>query len=92
MKTSYDDVHAYNLGCDPLTKGKDLLEIARALDLSVVGVQFEIEPEGKNLAYTNIIKLAKEVFDIASSVGFNFNQLSLGSGFPPESLSEVSCS
>lgn len=61
----------------------EALLTAKSLKLNVVGVSFHV---GSNChssdTYYNSIKDAKRVFDLAKELGFNFNLLDIGGGFP----------
>ncbi|XP_076367970.1 ornithine decarboxylase-like isoform X2 [Tachypleus tridentatus] len=60
-----------------------LLEVARELELDVVGVSFHL---GSNCAdkikYDKAIHSARQVFDKAISMNFNMTILNIGGGFP----------
>ena len=62
---------------------KALLEAALKLELNVIGVSFHVGSGCTDAsAYADAIKRAKSVFDEAKEVGFNFNLLDIGGGFP----------
>lgn len=62
---------------------KPLLEEALRLNLNVIGVSFHVGSDCHDAnAYSDAIKRAKEVFDEGKEVGFNFNLLDIGGGFP----------
>lgn len=62
---------------------EQVLNVAKNMMLNVVGVSFHV---GSNchdtMTYHNSIKDAKQVFDIAARIGFTFNVLDIGGGFP----------
>lgn len=89
VRSLFDEEMSYNFGCDPDTSYKKLLKLACSLNLNVVGIHFNIEPEGKQEAYSKTIELARKLFDVATSVGYDFNLLSLGRGFPTDCLNEL---
>ncbi|GIX79555.1 ornithine decarboxylase [Caerostris extrusa] len=69
-------------GCD-LDKTNDLLNFARSLDLTVVGVSFHIgsliqDPKD----FEEAIKLSRSVFDAAKSMDMKLTVLDIGGGFP----------
>lgn len=69
-------------GC-PMNDVADTLKYAKFHDLNVVGVSFHVgsaclDPK----SYSNAIKRAKEIFDMAKEIGYNFNILDIGGGFP----------
>uniref|UniRef100_A0A6P7GGV8 Ornithine decarboxylase 1-like n=1 Tax=Diabrotica virgifera virgifera TaxID=50390 RepID=A0A6P7GGV8_DIAVI len=79
------DVHSplgNKFGCDPITEAPELLRIARSLDLDVVGVCFHVgsgcrEPP----AYCRAISAARDIFDFAETLGYNFSLLDIGGGY-----------
>ncbi|GFS57813.1 ornithine decarboxylase [Trichonephila inaurata madagascariensis] len=69
-------------GCE-LDEVSHLLDVAKDLNLNVVGVSFHVgcncqEP----LAYHKAIESAKNVFGLGRDRGFNMNVLDIGGGFP----------
>ncbi|XP_072387904.1 ornithine decarboxylase 1-like [Diabrotica undecimpunctata] len=70
-------------GCDPITEAPELLRIARSLDLDVVGVSFHVgsgcrEPP----VFRRAISAARDIFDFAETLGYNFSLLDIGGGYP----------
>ncbi|KAJ8923913.1 hypothetical protein NQ315_006689 [Exocentrus adspersus] len=70
-------------GCNPITEAPELLRIARSLGINVIGVSFHVgsgcrEPE----AFQRAISAARDVFDYASTLGYQFHLLDLGGGYP----------
>lgn len=70
-------------GCDPITEAPELLRIAKSLDIDVVGVSFHVgsgcrEPP----VFRRAISAARDIFDYAETLGYNFNLLDIGGGFP----------
>lgn len=70
-------------GCDPLTEAPGLLRAAYELGINVIGVSFHVGSGcGDPPAFRKAIKLSRQIFDYADSIGFNFNLLDIGGGFP----------
>lgn len=70
-------------GADPKTEAGTLLEKAKSLGLNVIGVAFHIGSGSKDFTvYREAIACAKKIFDLGSNLGFNFNLLDVGGGFP----------
>eukprot|EP01120_Amphizonella_sp_Union-15-10_P004099 TRINITY_DN1463_c0_g2_i1.p1 TRINITY_DN1463_c0_g2~~TRINITY_DN1463_c0_g2_i1.p1 ORF type:complete len:409 (+),score=52.88 TRINITY_DN1463_c0_g2_i1:132-1358(+) len=60
-----------------------LLSIAKEIGANVVGVAFNLHPGCINAqAYEHAIQLARSAFDIAEQIGFNFEVLDIGGGYP----------
>ena len=60
-----------------------LLKLAKDLRVDVIGVSFHVgswcfDPSG----FTDAVKLARHVFDIALDFGYRFSLLDIGGGFP----------
>lgn len=71
-------------GCDPQTEAPILLELARDLGLSVVGVSFHVG-SGCNepAAFRRAINASAATFHLAQQLGFlNMYLLDIGGGFP----------
>ena len=61
----------------------ELLQIARDLDLAIVGVSFHVGSACFDAsAFSDAILVARQIFDVASTYGFNMCLLDLGGGFP----------
>jgi diaminopimelate decarboxylase len=76
-------------GCT-LEEAKLLIEMAKSLELDVVGVSFHVGGKcSEGNAFTRAIKDAKTVFEIGQSNGMDMNVLDIGGGFPG---SEGECS
>ncbi|XP_060536968.1 ornithine decarboxylase 1-like [Cylas formicarius] len=70
-------------GCDPVNDAPILLDVAKSLDLDVVGVSFHVGSGCREATvYRRAIATAREVFDYAASLGFNFYLLDIGGGYP----------
>lgn len=68
-------------GC-PMNNIKKVLGYARFLDLSVIGVSFHVGSCCLDASsFSDAIKRAKTVFDIAQEIGYNFHLLDIGGGF-----------
>lgn len=64
-----------------VTKG--LLELAKSLDLNIIGVSFHVGSGCFDaLAYRDAVQSARVVFDQASEVGYDLRLLDVGGGFP----------
>ena len=69
---------------------KELLELAKNLDLNVVGVSFHVgsgasDPE----SFTKAVKDSRFVFDQAADIGYDLKTLDVGGGFIGESFEEM---
>ncbi|CAI5737429.1 unnamed protein product [Hyaloperonospora brassicae] len=61
----------------------DLLTKAKSLQLDVVGVSFHVGSGCFNVdAYGHAVARARKVFDIGHAMGFDFELLDIGGGFP----------
>ncbi|ARF12269.1 ornithine decarboxylase [Klosneuvirus KNV1] len=62
---------------------KDILNVAKGLKINVIGVSFHVGSNCQSVdTYAESIKDAKDVFNIAKELGFNFQILNIGGGFP----------
>lgn len=67
----------------PLKQCCDLLKVANDLKLNVIGVSFHVGSGCYDAsAYATAVLAARSVFDVAVQIGFNFNLLDIGGGFP----------
>jgi ornithine decarboxylase len=67
----------------------ELLQLAKSLELNVVGVAFHVGSGATDpLAFHKAVRDARWVFDHAASLGFNFHTLDVGGGLVPESFEE----
>lgn len=72
-------------GCDPVVEAPHLLRLAYELGINVVGVSFHAGSGCRDApVFRRGIKGAREIFDFAASLGYNFNLLDIGGGFPGE--------
>lgn len=69
----------------------ELLKVAKEMDINVVGVCFHVGSGCEDAeAYNRAINDAREVFDFAEMIGYKFNLLDIGGGFPGSEDSPVS--
>ncbi len=67
----------------PIDRTRDLLTLAKSLGLNVIGVSFHVGSGCFNAsAYRDAVESARKVFDIGKEVGYEFNLLDVGGGFP----------
>lgn len=77
-------------GCDPFTEAPELLKLAKDFNLNVVGVSFHIGSSCEDYGtYCEAIKASRQIFDLASDLGFKFDILDLGGGFPGNNFSRI---
>lgn len=70
-------------GCDPITEAPKLLRLARTLGIEVIGVSFHVGSGcGEPNVFRRAISAARDIFDYASTLGFDFNLLDIGGGYP----------
>ncbi|KAI0234849.1 Ornithine decarboxylase [Lamellibrachia satsuma] len=69
-------------GCDANDAGH-LLRVAKEFDLNVIGVSFHVG-SGCNdaTAFSEAVASAHSVFQVAEDIGFHFDLLDIGGGFP----------
>uniref|UniRef100_T1IXP3 ornithine decarboxylase n=1 Tax=Strigamia maritima TaxID=126957 RepID=T1IXP3_STRMM len=76
-------------------KAEHLLKVAKELNLNVVGVSFHVGSGCQEAnALGDAIRVSRQIFDLGEAMGFNFNILDIGGGFPgqknaPITLDEV---
>lgn len=80
-------------GCDPTEEAPRLVKIARSLNLDLVGISFHV---GSGCAdfpiYYKAISHARDLFNFATTFGYELNLLDIGGGFPGDfgtSIDEV---
>ena len=62
---------------------KDLLTLAKSMNLNVVGVCFHVGSGCYDASqYYKALEYSRTVFDMAKEVGFNFDLIDIGGGFP----------
>ncbi|RHY22706.1 hypothetical protein DYB32_009424 [Aphanomyces invadans] len=67
-----------------------ILKHAKAIGSNVVGVSFHVGSGCSDAsAYTDAVVRAKKVFDIGASLGFNFELLDIGGGFPGDANAPI---
>lgn len=60
-----------------------MLEIARMLDLDVVGVSFHVGSGCRDPpVFRTAIMTARNIFEFAASLGYELNVVDIGGGFP----------
>ena len=60
-----------------------LLKLAKNMDLNVVGVSFHVGSGCMDAnQYYKALELCKNVFNSAKNIGYNFNIIDIGGGFP----------
>lgn len=65
------------------SKAKELLEVAKKLNLNVIGVSFHVGSGCYDASlFYEAVKSARTVFDQAADLGFKFHLLDVGGGFP----------
>lgn len=70
-------------GCDPFTEAPHIIKAARRMRLDVVGISFHVGSGCSDYPiYYKAIKIAKDLFDYAETIGYRFNLLDIGGGFP----------
>ncbi|XP_032665387.1 ornithine decarboxylase 1-like [Odontomachus brunneus] len=70
-------------GCDPINEAPNLLRLARALGLNVIGISFHVGSGCQDPpVYHRAIRHSKILFDIATDLGFKPYLLDIGGGYP----------
>ncbi|XP_055623592.1 ornithine decarboxylase 1-like [Toxorhynchites rutilus septentrionalis] len=70
-------------GCHPKQEGPQLLEYAKELGLNVIGISFHVGTgSSDHECFYGAIESARELFEFAKTIGFNFSLLDIGGGFP----------
>lgn len=88
IRVKFDDHKALYIlgkkfGVESDVEAEKLLRLAKSLELNVIGVAFHIGSGSKNFKiYQEGIAYSKHIFSIASNVGYNFNLVDIGGGFP----------
>lgn len=76
-------------GCHPKHATK-LLRVAKALDLDVVGVSFHVGSGCYDAtAFSAAVASSRTVFDMAKDVGYHFDLLDIGGGFPGQKSAKI---
>lgn len=69
----------------------NLLKLAKELGINVVGVSFHVGSGCFNAsAFKEAVLVARQVFDIGEKLGFDFNLLDVGGGFPGSDSTDIS--
>jgi len=90
IRIKYDSKEAHavlglKFGCDPNSEAPHLLKVAQKLGINVVGVSFHVGSGCQDSsAFHGAIAAARHVFDVASTMGYTFNLLDIGGGYPGE--------
>lgn len=75
----------------PLDTCPGLLQLAKQLDLNVVGVSFHVGSGCKDPEqFADAIWRARKVFDMGKESGYDFDLLDIGGGFERETFAEMS--
>ncbi len=73
-----------------LDSTKGLLELAKELELNVVGVSFHVGSGASDpMAYMKAVQDARFVFNQAAALGYNLHTLDVGGGFCGETFDEM---
>jgi len=73
-----------------LDSARELLELARSLELNVVGVAFHVGSGASDpQAFLKAVQDAKYVFDMAAELSFNMHTLDVGGGFCTETFEQM---
>jgi ornithine decarboxylase len=71
---------------------QSLLELAKQLDLNVVGVSFHVGSGASDPnAFLKAVQDSRAVFDQASDIGFNMTMLDVGGGFSSNIFESMAC-
>lgn len=70
-------------GCN-VTDAQSLLVAAQSLGIDVVGVSVHFDEPAEARTFQRVIAAARDIFDFAATLGFNFDRLDFGDGFPIE--------
>lgn len=70
-------------GCDPVKDAPYLLDIAKSLNLNVVGVSFHVGSGCREATvFHRAISFCKDLFNYADNLGYCFTLLDIGGGYP----------
>ncbi|XP_050067282.1 ornithine decarboxylase 1-like [Anopheles maculipalpis] len=70
-------------GCDPILEAPELLRYAATLRMNVIGISFHVGSDcDEHQVYYDAVKIAKDLFDYAKTIGYDFSLLDIGGGFP----------
>lgn len=77
-------------GCEPTFEAPSLLRLARLLDIDVVGISFHVGSGCQDPpVFNRAICHAKNLFDLATDIGFKPYLLDLGGGYPGNKDSSI---
>ncbi|XP_037049959.1 ornithine decarboxylase 1-like isoform X2 [Bradysia coprophila] len=77
-------------GCCPDTEAEHLIELAKSMDLNIVGISFHVGSGCQDPpAYSKAIHASRKLFDFAENLGFHFNILDIGGGFPGDNNTNI---
>lgn len=84
----------YNLGtkfgCDPEAEAVTLINLARDLGLNVVGISFHVGSSCEDFeGYAKAIEVSRQLYEVATSMGFQIRLLDLGGGYPGDSFQRI---
>lgn len=74
----------------PLDQVVPLLELARTLELDVIGVSFHVGSGAQDPnAFVAAVEDARKVFDVAGALGFDFKFLDVGGGYGTDNFETI---
>nr|AIZ03430.1 ornithine decarboxylase [Mayetiola destructor] len=77
-------------GCDPNTEAPQLIELAKSLNLNMIGISFHVGSGCQDAPiFAKAIHAARKLFDFAETVGYKFNLLDIGGGFPGDKNTHI---
>jgi ornithine decarboxylase len=77
-------------GCDPHNEAIYLLQMAKDMDLNVIGLSFHIGSASEDYeAYCGAIRTARRIFQEAEEIGFKFTLLDIGGGYPGHNFEAI---
>uniref|UniRef100_A0A1B6CXQ9 ornithine decarboxylase n=2 Tax=Clastoptera arizonana TaxID=38151 RepID=A0A1B6CXQ9_9HEMI len=88
LRIRCDDITAVcplgiKFGCEITTEAPRLLQVARSLDLNIVGISFHVGSGCRDAStFRRAIAAARELFDFGIKLGFNMQLLDIGGGYP----------
>lgn len=83
IRTSDAEDNTIRFGCDPVMEAPNLLLLAKSLGIDVVGVSFHFDNEVTEAkTFQKAIAIAREIFDFATTLAYDFDVLDFGDGFP----------
>ncbi|XP_058129359.1 ornithine decarboxylase 1-like [Anopheles ziemanni] len=77
-------------GCDPINEAPALLRLATKLSMNVVGITFHVGSDcEEHEVYYDAVKMSRDLFDYAKSIGYELNLLDIGGGFPGDKAKPI---